>query len=354
MEPQTFAIASTAFDLTLLPVGARTLGTPAFQEAVNAFLQHAFQGFGGRVTIFVDDMQIAVTWNPPDPLDVIMAKMKEGQHAESIQMLEFLLSREPDNVTMLSRMGMELSGAGELDKADTYLRRVVAIQPEFTNFLVAMGLQIYHQRMHDEAIRFLQSAVRLEPENPWACRHLAMTLLKLSRFDEAADHLHRAVVLKPDDQCSWATLGDALRLAGQPKDAEEAYCRAIALCPYGEWAEAARRGSNQLPPTFQDRAAGAPRQDAVDCCVAAIKTLSMIPKDEVKKIAFEISMAGGNGFDVNKPKKKYRLKSMPGKFTGLQLVCYMQACSQIIEPGRDIGWELWREYQMAKTMAQAD
>jgi hypothetical protein len=55
MEQQTFTIAPSAFDVTLLPPTARTPTTPAFREAIGAFLQQQFQGIGGSVSIFVDD-----------------------------------------------------------------------------------------------------------------------------------------------------------------------------------------------------------------------------------------------------------------------------------------------------------
>jgi hypothetical protein len=53
---------------------------------------------------------------------------------------------------------------------------------------------------------------------------------------------------------------------------------------------------------------------------------------------------------VNDPERKHRLKSMPGEFSSLQLVCYMHAGFQIIAPGTDIGLDLSKEYAMAKGM----
>ena len=80
MEQQTFTIPPSAFDTTLLPANSSTPGTPAFSEAVSTFLQSQFQGFGGNVTILVDDQRIAVMWSPdatrPKPLEVIVSKLR--------------------------------------------------------------------------------------------------------------------------------------------------------------------------------------------------------------------------------------------------------------------------------------
>ena len=44
------------------------------------------------------------------------------------------------------------------------------------------------------------------------------------------------------------------------------------------------------------------------------------------------------------------LQTMPGEFSGLQLVCYMYVGFQIVAPGTDIGFDLSREYRIAKSM----
>ena len=137
MEEQTFTIATADFDASLLPAGARAPGTPQFREAINAFLRQAFDGFGGRVNIRVDDRRMTVTWSPDpsrkSPLDLIVAKLQRGQRAEGIQLLELMRSREPDNVDVLYNLGIALSDAGRLDEAERHLRQAVELAPNFVN-----------------------------------------------------------------------------------------------------------------------------------------------------------------------------------------------------------------------------
>jgi hypothetical protein len=70
----------------------------------------------------------------------------------------------------------------------------------------------------------------------------------------------------------------------------------------------------------------------------------------VKKIGFEIAILGTRGLDTNSPAQKYTLKSMPGKFNGLSLVCYQYVAFKMIAPAQDIGFELTKEYNMALLM----
>ena len=357
MEQQTFTIPSSAFDATLLPASARITGTLEFREAVSTFLQNQFQGFGGNVTILVDDQRIAVTWSPdatrPKPLEVIVNRLQQGQRAEGIQLLELLLSRHPDDVDVLYNLGAALSDAGKLEAAERHLRRATDLAPRFANGFIALGVALSRQQKNAEALEALESAVELEPDNPWARRNCGVNLLKLGRHEQAAEQLQQAVMLQPDDQPAWVALGDSLRLAGKAKDSERAYSRAIALNPHNDFAETARQGSTQLAQaSFENKTGGKIRPDAVQYCLAAIKEFSSMSNEQVQAVAFEIAMLGRNGFDVKNPQKKYRLKSKAGEFTGLQLVCSMYVGFQRISPGADVGLDVSREYEAAKALVE--
>ena len=359
MEEQTFTIPPRAFDVTLLPDQARTPGTPAFGDAVNTFLRQQFEGFGGRVTIYVDDRRIAVAWSPdascPKPLEVIVSKLQRGQRAEAVQLLELLLSRQPDDVDVLYNLGIALSDAGKLAAAERHLRRATELAPRFANAFIALGVALSRQQKNTEALEVLESAIDLEPENPWARRNYGVGLLKLGRYAEAAEQLRKAVEVQSNDQPTWVALGDALRLAGEPKQAEHAYSRVIALNPHNDFAEAARRGSTQLAQaSFEKRARREIRQDAVQHCVAAIKEFSGMSNEQVQALTFEIAMVGRYGFDVNSAEKKYQLKSKAGEFTGLQLVCYMYVGFQRISPGADVGFDLSQEYRAATSLVEGE
>jgi hypothetical protein len=55
-------------------------------------------------------------------------------------------------------------------------------------------------------------------------------------------------------------------------------------------------------------------------------------RPEVQKIGFEIATQGMKGFDVNDSSEKYQLRSVPGRFSGLHMVCLMYAAFKIIDP----------------------
>ena len=89
------------------------------------------------------------------------------------------------------------------------------------------------------------------------------------------------------------------------------------------------------------------RIDAVMYMVSALKLFEKESENRVREIAFEIALKGRSGFGINDPDKKYTIRSLPGAFTGLQLVSYMYVGFKKIAPEQDIGVDLSQEYEMA-------
>jgi hypothetical protein len=57
------------------------------------------------------------------------------------------------------------------------------------------------------------------------------------------------------------------------------------------------------------------------------------------------------GFDTNDSSKKYSLRSLPGNYSGLQLVSMMYVGFKQIDPSMDVGFDLSKEYETAKQLA---
>ena len=222
------------------------------------------------------------------------------------------------------------------------------------NGRVALGVAHARAGRIDDAISVLAPAVEADPENPWARRNLAAMLGKNGQNEEAVAHLREAVRILPTDQQSLyglahtiAALGSAERIS----EADELFHRAIDVDPDSDLAEICRKELSQIAHReFRGRAGKAPRMDAVMYCAAAMRMFAQMPIEQVRKITFEIAMLGMKGFDVNDPAQKYRLRSLPGEFSGLHLVCIMDVGTKLIDPSADTGFDLSREYEEAKKL----
>ncbi|MBI5633250.1 MAG: tetratricopeptide repeat protein [Nitrospirae bacterium] len=86
-------------------------------------------------------------------------------------------------------------------------------------------------------------------------------------------------------------------------------------------------------------------------CLSALQYFEDKELPEIQKVGFEIAMLGQQGIDPANHDKKYTLKSIPGKeFSGLQLLAYMYAAFQVIDPFLDTGLAFKKEYEEAKKL----
>ena len=346
-----FTISADDFDLSLLPPAARLCRTAAFREAVREYLRREFQSFGGWSAVVVDDWNIQVTWAPDgaaaDPIDQVIRQLRHGDHRRAVTLLQLFLSDRPNDVSILYNLGVALSDMGRLDEAERHLRRVVELAPAMTDACVALGGALQRSARTSEAIQVFREAIRRDPANPWAQRSLGACLMASGRTEEAQACLQRATELNPRDQQAWFGLAQSLDQQGRTADAYRAYRKAVAIDQRAELAEMARRALQAIAHRV---ARGIERPDAVMYCLDAIERFEKILRAEVRRIALEVAVLGKKGLDVNGPVQKYRLKSLPGAFSGLHLVCLMYVGFKIVAPDKDIGFDLSKEYAAAEAL----
>jgi tetratricopeptide (TPR) repeat protein len=350
-----FSIAPEDFDANLLPPSARRVGTPEFRQAVNDYLKKEFSEFGGSARIVVGDEVITVSWDAEprefEPLKAAVGKLKRGQYKEGIQLLELLRSKAPDDPAVLFNLGMALSDTGQLDRAVAHLRRLASLAPDHADGRVALGVALARQGKTEEAARELREALKVEPDNPFALRNLGACLFKRGAVGEAEECLQRAVRLNPRDQQSWFGLAEAVHGLGQREEADELYRKAIEVDPSSDVAEIARQRLSEIAQaTFRSKTPGVERFDAVMYLLGAIEKFEQMSAQQVQRIGFEVATLGMRGFDVNDPSQKYQLRSLPGRYSGLHMVCLMYAAFKIIAPEQDVGFDLSKEYARALEM----
>ena len=89
--------------------------------------------------------------------------------------------------------------------------------------------------------------------------------------------------------------------------------------------------------------------NATEPISGALDTFDKVDLAKRQKITLEVALKGQSGLDINDPEQKYTLKSLPGKFSGMHLVCIMYVGVKALDPNADAGIDLSQEY--ATTMA---
>lgn len=332
-------------------------GDPKFAQATSRQLRDLFALLGGVVnSMSIGPQGIQVTWTPSaagKPLSGVIPILQQGRLGDGILLLELLLSAAPDDADVLYNLGMAYSDLGDLGLAIERLRRLLEIDPAYINGRVALGVALMRTAQSQEALAELLRAVQDAPDNPWAHRNLASVLLHLDQVSEGVEHMRQATELNPTDQLAWFGLGQALELAQDTGAADEAYRQIMKLDEFTDTADKARQRLTAIAESkFHAASRGAERMDAVMYCASAMEILEGKLPAELQKIAFEIAMLGTRGLNVNDSSVKYNIRSLPGEYSGLNLLCIEYVAFQQFAPQQDIGFDLTKEYRAALAIYQ--
>jgi len=246
------------------------------------------------------------------------------------------------------------SDKGEFERSVTNLRRLLELAPKHVNGRVALGVALMRQGQAKQAEAELRKAVQDEPANLFAQQNLGGCLLLVGEYREAIPYLKQATELNPSDEKAWFGLGQAHEKLGALEDADAAYRRVLEVNEFGEAADLAKEGRSRIAQaSFRTATPGMERMDAVMYCLGALQKFEQMSQEQVRQTGVEIAMLGMNGINVTDPSITYHLRSLPGEFTGLHLMCLEYVAFKQTMPEMDIGFDVAAEYRSAQTLNQS-
>lgn len=350
-----FSLAAEDFNVGLLPPSDRTKKGEDLAEAIHEFFKREFQHYSGWAEITLAHGRIEIQWgrdtDGPDLLEQVTAQLNAGRFPESIQILQMMLPEDPTNPGLLYNLGMALSDSGKPEEAVSHLELACSLSPDDVNARVALGVAYSRSGNRQRGIEELRNAIERDPVNLWAHRNLAVCLGQEGQLDEAKEHFLRAVAISENDQTSLLGLANCYEALDDFGAADEYYRRALKADEFSEMAAQAKEALTRLTrENFRNKTGGSERMDGVMYCLAALEKFEKMPLEEIQKIAFEIGMLGTQGLKVSDTQKTYRLKSLPGEYTALQLVSFMYVGFKMFAPEQDIGFDLSKEYAVAQSL----
>ncbi|SRR6056297_167559 len=345
-----------AFELSELPENYKNLSSTELNGAVSSFFSKYFREMGGEATVDIQNDYVIVQWFPNSLSDTENAiqeaidLLNQGKISQGEAMLAALCKRFPDNPTILYNYGMILSEKGQLEEAIDMLSRLTEIDPEANRAWNALAVAHFRAGKRTEAISELKKSYQLNSEDPYTLRNLGGLLAKEST-EQAHPYLEKAASLLPDDPQAQYGYGKCLKDLGHYDEADPVLKKVIELSPYSDVAERAKEDRNEIASIkMKSKAGSEPRMDAVMYCFAALEKFNEMDDKKKQAVTYEIAMLGRNGFDLEDSEQKYTLNSLPGKFTGMQLVSYMFVGLKELDPNLDPGINLEDEYNLALEM----
>jgi tetratricopeptide (TPR) repeat protein len=141
------------------------------------------------------------------------------------------LDLSPEAYQVLNALGGVYWRAGDLDKAESAWRGVLARKPDNPEALNNLGLLASKRQQYAEAKGFFQRAMELKPNLADPHFNLGDTYLKMGLMGPAELQLRAAVAISPIDTRAHNKLGQLLFAAGRPNEAEEQFRASVRSTP---------------------------------------------------------------------------------------------------------------------------
>lgn len=159
-----------------------------------------------------------------------------GSLTEAAACFERILLFRPLHDQALSAYLHALQQTGRKHEIVEALRRRIRLGGEGAELVNRLGLALHAVGDLPGALVAYQRAQALSPGTPLYHSNAATIYYHLERYDDALVELDRALGIDPDFAIAWYHTGNLRRAMCEPRRAEEAYRRAIAIAP--EYAEA--------------------------------------------------------------------------------------------------------------------
>jgi Flp pilus assembly protein TadD len=362
VDPLSFDFKLSEFDLSLLPVDPEMLkGNEAMMRStLEEHLREVFKTVRGERRITHHENQISVMWLPETSqdldsvMDLATGLIHRRAFGEAEAILRTLFSRHPDDRRVLFSLGIMLCEQGRLQEAREVLKRLTRTAPDFADGWNALGVALSREGKRKAASGAFRKSLGLDPENGSTLRNLG-ALIGRRDPQEALRYLKRAAKLLPSDQSAQYTYGKHLMDMGSLTDADPVLKKAIALNEGSEISDLCREARIKI--RRRNLKAAVPRglrREVVAFCLAALDTFREVGRERTRAIAFEIASLGRSGLNIRDRTSRFRLLSLPGEFSALQLVVYMYVGLKKVAPRTDPGIDFSKEYRFALATLQGN
>src|SRR5450830_375580 len=277
-------------------------------------------------------------------LERALTAVQEGDLDSARQQFEDLVMDDPHDPLALYNLGLCYNEAGSYDAARKILLKCLELDPGEANTYVALGMAEAKLGQMANAETHLAKALTLQPDNPYALRNLASVHAATARLSLALEELLRVDTILHDDQPTVYGLGLVYSMLSQPLEATRSFQRCVALAD-STYAEMARDRLREM--AEKSVKSDGLRMDAVQFCYEALTRFDAMTEEAVQAVVSEIALLGRYGLDPHDAEKKHALDAMAGRFSGLQLVCFLYVGMRRVAPDKDIGFDLSSEYDVA-------
>lgn len=168
------------------------------------------------------------------PEHAIRAYMVEGDMLRrtdrpdaALEVYDEALEEHPEQADLLYSRALLHAGAGDVDRAERDLRRILEQNPDHTHALNALGYTLVDGTdRHEEGMELIRRAYEQEPDDPAILDSMGWGYYRLGDHQRALEYLQRAHDKQPDGEIS-AHLGEVLWVQDEREQAREVWRDAL-------------------------------------------------------------------------------------------------------------------------------
>ena len=168
---------------------------------------------------------------------IIMAALQvaEGSYGKAEEVLDGVLSEEPENAQALYTYALLYDARGEEAERDATLRLVLELDPSHIDANVFQGMVLLESREYEKGGSCFTRVLKTQPDNFLALSGAAISEMNLDRLESAVSLLDRAIELEPDYAYLYIDLARVYKGLKKYGKAEDSISQAIELEPDVEW-----------------------------------------------------------------------------------------------------------------------
>jgi len=171
---------------------------------------------------------------PPELMDDAKAAkdaFERGHYPDAEQIYEKMLTDAPNNVYILSNLGVVYFRNGKTQLAEESLKKATAVAPEDTFSWCTLGIVYYQEKHFDDAINSLTRALAIDPKYAVAHNYLGITASQKGWQEAALKELQTAVNIDPNYADAYFNLAVIYAMQDPPNKemARKYYQKAISL-----------------------------------------------------------------------------------------------------------------------------
>jgi len=151
--------------------------------------------------------------------------------SDRIEFYERTFAYAPFSWRVANNLGTTYQEKGDLDKAEMYLLKAVALKDDNPETYNNLGVVYGKRDKSKEALAYFEKALSLDPQYFEVYRNMGNTHRRAGRPEEAAEGYHKALSLQPDYALAYSGLGNLAQDAGDFVEAQKLYQKALAIDP---------------------------------------------------------------------------------------------------------------------------